>query len=225
MAGKSLTGLFRDNGLSIVLFSLFAIFLIGQALSGWLHENEERIEHRQPPVTLTSYLASGSFGEAVFENWESEFLQMGLYVILTVFLFQRGSSESRDPDKKEPVDADPSLASHRADVPLPVKKGGWRLALYNHSLFLVFALLFLVSFFGHALCGLSAFNEEAARHARPALDLCGYISSSQFWFESFQNWQSEFLAIFSLVILSIWLRQKGSPESKPVAAPHAATGG
>ena len=144
---------------------------------------------------------------------------MGLYVVLTAFLFQRGSSESKDPDKKEEVKAEGS------DVPLPVKKGGLILMLYNHSLSLVLILLFAISFVGHAVCGAKAHNEEALGHGRNAISVWQYLFTSQFWFESFQNWQSEFLAIFAIVVLSIWLRKKGSSESKPVAAAHWETGG
>lgn len=217
--------IWKNNGLSIVLIALFLIFFGGQIVSGWLHYNEEQKEHNQPSVRLVEYLQTGAFGEAVFENWESEFLQMGLYVVLTAFLFQRGSSESKDPDKTEEVDESPSM--HRGDrnVPFPVGKGGLILVLYNYSLSIAFFLLFFLSFAGHAVFGLRALNEEAAMHNQPLATLGEYVTSSQFWFESFQNWQSEFLAIFSIVVLSIWLRQKGSPESKPVSKPHSATGG
>lgn len=215
----------RDNGLSITLAALFVVFFCGQAISGWLNFNEEKKEHGGSPIAFTAYLHTGAFGEAVFENWESEFLQMGIYVILTVFLFQRGSSESKDPDKREEVDKEPLRSKHQADAPLPVRKGGILLKLYNYSLFIAFIALFFMSFAGHALCGLRAYNDEALEHGQKTTTLLGYVSSSQFWFESFQNWQSEFLAIFCIVVLSIWLRQRGSPESKPVAAPHNSTGG
>jgi Domain of unknown function (DUF6766) len=213
----------RDNGLSLVLVSLFVLFLAGQAISGWLNYNDEQDEHHQPQIGFVQYLTTGAFGEAVFENWESEFLQMGLYVVLTAFLFQRGSAESRDPDKEEEVDENPKAC--RSNAPLPVKRGGLVLTLYSHSLSLAFMLLFAVSFVGHAVSGARAHNEEAAQHGRNTLSVWQYLCSSQFWFESFQNWQSEFLAIFAIVVLSIWLREKGSPESKPVAAAHSKTGG
>jgi hypothetical protein len=212
----------RDNGLSLVLVSLFLLFLGAQTFSGWFHHNEELEEHQQPRIGLFQYVQSGAFGEAVFENWESEFLQMGLYVLLTTFLFQRGSAESKDPDgsdENERASFDPKHA------PLAAKKGGLVSKIYNHSLSLAFAALFAISFAGHALCGANAYNVEAAQHGGTALSVWQYMASSQFWFESFQNWQSEFLAIFAIVVLSIWLREKGSPESKPVAAPHSATGG
>jgi hypothetical protein len=221
----SMKGFLRDNGLSLVLIALFVLFFAGQAVFGWLNYNDEQDEHYQPQIGFVQYVATGAFGEAVFENWESEFLQMSLYVVLTAFLFQRGSSESKDPDKKEEVDENAASKAERSDVPLPVKKGGLVLMLYNHSLSLAFILLFAISFIGHAVCGAQAHNEEALEHGRNALSVWQYLGTSQFWFESLQNWHSEFLAIFAIVVLSIWLREKGSPESKPVAAAHSETGG
>jgi hypothetical protein len=220
---RSLKVLLRNNGLSLILTSLFVVFFGGQVFSGWLNYNQERTEHHRPQVALNGYLRSGSFGEAVFENWESEFLQMGLYVVLTAFLFQRGSAESKDPDREETVGSE-SATPRDSDIPLPVKKGGLILALYRHSLSLAFAVLFTVSFVGHAIFGARAYNEEALQHGEQTLSSWQYLGTSQFWFESFQNWQSEFLAILAIVVFSIWLREDGSPESKPLAAPHARTG-
>ncbi|HEY5813637.1 MAG TPA: DUF6766 family protein [Terrimicrobiaceae bacterium] len=210
----------RNNGLSIVLATLFVLFLGGQTNFGWLHYNDEQEQHHQPQVGLAQYLTTSAFGEAVFENWESEFLQMGVYVVLTAFLFQKGSAESKDPQESE----EEASKSPLRDAPLPVKKGGLLLKLYNHSLSLALAALFGASFIGHAICGAGAYNEEAAQHGREQLSTFQYLGTSQFWFESFQNWQSEFLAILSIVVLSIWLREKGSPESKPVTASHSQTG-
>ncbi len=216
--------IWRENGLSIVLAAMFLVFITGQTLTGWSVLNAENRSHGQPALTLRAYLHSGAFGEAVFENWESEFLQMGVYVVLTAYLFQKGSSESKDPHQAGENDADPRARGEDPRAPAPVRRGGWRLALYSHSLSLALFSLFAVSFAGHAVWGLRAANEEALRHGQSAETLAGYVTSATFWFESLQNWQSEFLAIFSLVVLSIWLREKGSPESKPVAAPHDATG-
>ena len=211
----------RDNGLSLVLVTLFLVFLGAQTFSGWLHYNEELEEHQQPPIGILEYVQSGAFGEAVFENWESEFLQMGLYVVLTTFLFQRGSAESRDPDESEEEE---SSSSDHQQSPLAIRKGGLVSKIYSHSLSIAFAVLFALSFAGHALWGANAYNVEAAQHGQSAVSVWQYMATSQFWFESFQNWQSEFLAIFAIVVLSIWLREKGSPESKPVTAPHSKTG-
>ncbi len=214
----------RDNGLSLVMFGLFALFLFAQSVTGFAVYNDEQHEHGEERIGFPEYLSSGHFIEATFENWESEYLQMGAYVLFTVFLFQRGSSESKDPDKDEPVDEDPRQAQDRSDVPWPVRYGGPVLRLYEHSLAIAFVLLFLVSFYLHALGGAREYSEEQLAHGGQAVSTWEFLHTSEFWFQSFQNWQSEFLAVFSIVALSIYLRQRGSPESKPVAAPHAETG-
>lgn len=217
--------IFRENGLSIVLFVCFFLtFLVGQSVTGLMEYNSDQQEHNQPTIGYAEYLVSGHFLEATMENWESEFFQMGMYVILTVFLYQKGSSESKKPGEKEAVDRDPRNFRNKKDAPWPVRKGGLVLKLYENSLFLAFMLLFLVSFILHAMGGVRVYNEEQAQHGGQALSTLQYIGTSRFWFESLQNWQSEFLAIFAMVVLSIWLRQKGSPESKPVDAPHSQTG-
>ena len=216
----------RENGLSLVLFFLFSVTLIGgQSVAGYLQNNEDLEEHGQPAEGFGEYLRGNHFWEATTENWESEFLQMFLYIVLTVFLFQKGSSESKDPDGPNEVDRDPDKSRNNKDAPWPVRKGGFVLRLYENSLALAFLLMFLLSFFGHGVSGRGEYNEDQALHGRPPVSLGEYMTSSQFWFESFQNWQSEFLAIWSMVVLSIWLRQKGSAESKPVDSPHGETEG
>ena len=216
--------LLRDNGLSLTLGVLFIAFLIGQAVTGFHHHNEEQAAHDQPQITFGSYLTSGDFLEATAENWESEFLQMAAYVMFTVFLYQKGSSESKTPGQTEAVDRDPRLSRHNPRAPWPVRRGGWVLELYSNSLALAFLLLFLISFVAHAIGGARAYSEEALAHGEAAVTTLQYLGTSQFWFESFQNWQSEFLAILMMVVLSIFLRQRGSPESKPVDASHDETG-
>ena len=210
----------HDHGLSIVLAALFVVTMVGQTWSGWLAYNQQQQDHAQPTVTLGEYLTTGHFGEATFENWESEFLQMAFYVLLTIFLFQKGSSESKRPDVLEMVDLDPRQVADKESAPWPVRRGGWVLRLYENSLSLAFALLFLVSFVLHARTGVVHFNEEQMEHGQPAISTLEFFGTSQFWFESFQNWQSEFLSLAAMVTFSIFLRQRGSPESKPV---HAAT--
>jgi hypothetical protein len=214
----------RDNGLSLVLLALFLVTLVGHSVAGYHHYNEEQRAHRQPTVSFGMYLTSGEFGETVFENWESEFLQMGMYLLLTVFLFQRGSAESKDPDEEE--DTDVELEKHRdaPDAPGPVRRGGLALRLYKYSLVLAFFAMFLGSFYGHARAGLADYNEEQVAHGEPPTTLMGYLGNARFWFESFQNWQSEFLAVLAMVVLSIWLRADSSPESKPTWKPHRETG-
>jgi hypothetical protein len=215
----------RQNGLSLVLLFLFITTLaIGQTLTGLRESNREKAQYGEPPESLGEYLTSAHFWEATAENWESEFLQMGVYVILTVFLFQKGSSESKSLSEPEPVDRDPRKSRHKKDAPWPVRQGGWVLSLYEHSLSLAFLFLFLGCWVIHAVAGCSNFNEELQQHGAAPLSVLGYIGTSRFWFESLQNWQSEFLAILSMVVLSIFLRERGSPESKPVDAPHSETG-
>jgi hypothetical protein len=220
----SLRRVWHDYGLSIVLSALFVAALAGQTLAGWNVYNENQRSHEEPAASLLTYLATGHFGEATFENWESEFLQMSLYVILTVFLYQRGSSESKRPDAVELVDLDPRFSPNTDDAPWPVRRGGIVLTLYENSLSLAFGALFLISFALHAITGLREYNAEAMAHGDATATLAGYLGSSQFWFESFQNWQSEFLSLVGMVVLSIFLRQRGSPESKPVNAPTWETG-
>lgn len=215
--------LWRNNGLSITLFVLFAVALGGQSVTGFRHYNQEQSEHGQPPVGFAEYLKSPHFLEATAENWESEFLQMAAYVVLTVFLFQKGSAESKDPGKKEPVDREPD--PHRKNAPGPVRRGGIALLLYRNSLSIALLMLFLLSLLLHAVGGAGEFNDEQRAHGRQdTVSVMEYMTTATFWFESLQNWQSEFLAVLTIVVLSVFLRQQGSPESKPVDAAHDETG-
>jgi hypothetical protein len=215
--------IWRNNGLSIVLFLCFLGTLWGQSVTGHRHHNQQQRDHGQPEVAYGAYLRSPAFLEATAENWESEFLQMAVYVLFTVWLYQRGSAESKDPDSAEPVDRVPD--PKRKGAPDPVRRGGVVLWLYKNSLSLAFCVLFLVAFFLHGLGGAGDYNEEQVEHGQPErVTMLGYMATSRFWFESLQNWQSEFLAMFSIVVLTIFLRQQGSPESKPVDASHRETG-
>ena len=216
----------RENGLSIIFGLLFFLFLAGQAAAGMYAYNEEQQLHGQPPEGLSEYLTSSHFLEATMENWESEFLQMFAFVALTAFLFQKGSAESRKPDEEEPIDRDPRESRNKKDAPWPVRKGGLVLKLYENSLSLAFLLLFLMSFTLHAVGGAEEYNQSQREHgSSEVVSTLGYMGTSRFWFESFQNWQSEFLAVGAMVVLSIFLRQRGSPESKPVDSSHSETGG
>jgi hypothetical protein len=214
----------RNNGLSLVLGSLFLALLVAQVFAGQRQYNQERAGHGEGAVALREYLGTGHFVEATAENWESEFLQMAAYVLLTAFLYQKGSSESKTPGERESVDRDPRKVRKHPSMPWPVRQGGWVLRLYEYSLSIAFLVLFAVSFVLHAIGGMRLFNEEQLAHGSEPLSLGQYMATAQFWFESFQNWQSEFLAIVSMVLLSIVLRHRGSPESKPVDAPHSHTG-
>jgi hypothetical protein len=221
------TGLGRwvyENGLTIAAFAVFALTFAGQIIAGRATYNDDRRDHGQPPVGVIAYITSGAFVSATAENWESEFLQMGVFVVLTAFLVQKGSSESKTIEEPEPVDQDPREARTDPDVPWPVRRGGIALRLYSNSLSIALFSLFLVSFLLHAAGGSRAYNAEQREHGAPVVSILGYMATGQFWFESFQNWQSEFLSVGVLVLLTIWLRQYASPQSKPVAAPHGDTG-
>lgn len=215
---------FKENGLSLVMFGFFLLFLLGQTLTGWADYNSEQQDHRQAEIGLVEYLGSGHYIEAVFENWESEFLQMGMFILLTVWLRQKGSAESKKIDGTESVDEDP--AKHRNDpqAPWPVRQGGIALLLYKNSLSIAFFGLFLLSFILHAVGGRQEYCEEQLQHGAKCPSFFEFLGSSRFWFESFQNWQSEFLSIGLMVALTVMLRQYGSPESKPVHTPNHETG-
>jgi len=212
----------QNNALSLAFIVLFILSFAGQVYFGLEEYNKELTENGGTPVVLSAYFLSGHFLQSTFENWESEFLQMALFVILTIFLQQKGSSESKDFDKEEEVDREPS--ARRKDAPWPVKAGGWILSVYKHSLTIALLAVFAISFFLHFYGSLKDENMQLALKGQPLENAADYIGDSRFWFESFQNWQSEFLSVFAIVILSIFLRQKGSPQSKPVDAPHMETG-
>ena len=213
----------RNNGLSIAMFSLFAFSLVGQVLAGHRVHNDDQQEHGQPAVQLSEYVRSGHFVEAVFENWESEFLQMAAFVLLTAYLYQKGSPESRKLEGEPDLDKHPRK-SKKKESPWPVHRGGLALTLYSHSLSIALFLLFAVSFLLHAAGGVREYNQEQLEHGSEPVAMLTYIGTSRFWFESFQNWQSEFLSVGVLIVLSVFLRERHSPESKPVADPHDETG-
>ena len=214
----------RHHGIVLVNTALFVIFLCGMSVTGWQVANQDLMDHGRAAETFGAFLRSGDFFEALFENWESEFLQMGSYVVLTVWLFQKGSSESKPIGKPAPQDEDPRLHRDVPGAPWAVRRGGAWLRLYENSLLLLFAVLFLGSIAGHAIGGAAAYSEEQSWHGGAAVTPLEYLGTSQFWFESFQNWQSEFMVVAVLAGAAVYLRQRGSPESKPVHAPHADTG-
>ncbi|UVC12506.1 hypothetical protein IHQ71_30165 (plasmid) [Rhizobium sp. TH2] len=214
----------KDNGLTIVLLLATFATVIGMMFTGHSVYNEELSTHGSSPIALFAYLATGHFLSALFENWESEFLQMSAYVVLTAYLFQRGSAESKDPDEVSPQDADPADEEGNPNAPLAVRMGGVSRNLYSYSLGLVLLGLFIASFVMHLRESAAAEAAEASLHGRAAPTTLDHIFSAQMWFESFQNWQSEFLSTAILIFLSIFLRFRGSPESKPVSAPHSETG-
>jgi hypothetical protein len=211
------------NGLTIALVLLFLGSIVGHLLTGWHFQNEQLQSHGKPALTLLSYVTDPQFLSTVFENWESEFLQMSAYVVLTSFLVQRGSAESKDADAP-PRQGDTTDRTAKADAPGPLRRGPAVRWIYAHSLGLALFALFIVCFVMHWVFSAREAAEEAANHGEPITSTLAYLTSAQLWFESFQNWQSEFLSTAVIVVLSIFLRQQGSPESKPVASPHRKTG-
>ncbi len=213
--------LLRNNGLSLVFLALFVLAMVGQIITGLKQYNQELQENGGQQVSMSQYFSSGHFFESTFENWESEFLQMALFVVLSIHLYQKGSSESKDPDKDEEVNREPD--PNKEGAPWPVKKGGFILQLYKYSLTIAFFLFFVLSFLLHWYGSLKDYNEEQVLKGLQTENAWQYLGNSKLWFESFQNWQSEFLSILAIVIFSIFLRQKGSPQSKPVDAPNNET--
>jgi len=221
--GGGLRRFLHNNGLTLLMFGLFLAALIPMSITGHRSHNDDLKDHDRPEIGYVAYLGSGNFVEGVFENWESEFLQMGVYVLATAYVFQRGSPESKPLDQETPQDVDPRRQRY-ADRPWPVRRGGAWLKLYMNSLGLALAALFILSFVLHAVGGTRDYNESQREHGGSTVSVFGFVRTSEFWYQSFQNWQSEFLSVGALAVLGIYLRQHGSPESKPVAAPHAATG-
>jgi hypothetical protein len=209
------------NGLTLFFLVLFLTTLVAQALTGWKTNNNELTEIGGRALSFRGYLHSGHFISATFENFQSEFLQMGLYVLMTVGLRQLGSAESKPLDKSEETDREPVA---KADAPAAVRRGGWQLWLYKRSLSFMFLLLFLISWALHLYGSWLDHNVQEQLSGKPAETILQFIGEPDFWFQIFQNWQSEFISIVSIVFLTIYLRQQGSPESKPVDAPHLQTG-
>ncbi|MBC7447496.1 MAG: hypothetical protein H7330_05500 [Hymenobacteraceae bacterium] len=209
-----------ENGLTLVLVAITLTALVGHAFTGWHQFNDAQRDFGQATIGLTAYLTTGHFVESVFENWESEFLQMGCYVMFTIWLRQKGASDSKSvDDSPAEVDREPERA--RQHAPGPVRRGGWQLWLYRRSLTLALFSLFIISFWLHAYGAARNHNHEAELKGKPAHETtCSILSTSEFWFQSLENWQSEFLSVATLVAFSIFLRQHGSPESKPVDAAH-----
>lgn len=214
----------RNNNLSIVLLTITMVLIVAMFLTGWQVYDNELAEHGRQPIGALSYLVSGHFLSTMFENWESEFLEKAAYVVLTAYLFQRGSAESKDPDKREEADEDPQAPECSQEAPWLVRAGGWISWLYSYSLGIALALIFLATIFLHLTFSWEKTNTEAVLHGKHIIGYWQHLIEADFWFESFQNWQSEFMSTGALVVLSIFLRYRGSPESKRVAAPHSETG-
>jgi hypothetical protein len=215
----------RDNGLSVAFGLLFLATLVGQAIAGHADYNHRQLLGGGQQVTFWHFLATSDFAVDVAENWQSEYLQFFLYILATVWLVQRGSPESKQPDEiGQESDEQQQVGQHAgSDSPKWARVGGWRTAVFSRSLGLVMAGLFLLSWLAQSIAGLSAFNEDQLAQLADPLTWPQYVTSADFWNRSLQNWQSEFLAIGSMAVLSVYLRQRGSPESKPVGSPHGTT--
>jgi Domain of unknown function (DUF6766) len=216
----------KDNGLSIAFGLLFVAALAGQSIAGWHAYNAEQIEHHEQLVTWGRYVTSSSFGVAVLENWQSEYLQFTLFILLTVWLTQRGSPESKEPGQEgTESDEEQKIGEHAdPDSPLWARVGGLRTRVYSNSLLLLMTTIWVLSWLGQSITGVVDFNEQQQAHGEGAISWAEYLTRAEFWERTLQNWQSEFLAVGSMAIFAVYLRQRGSPESKPVGASHAATG-
>ncbi|UIX32385.1 DUF6766 family protein [Streptomyces sp. GQFP] len=216
----------RDNGLGLFFLVTFVLALVGQAVAGHADFNNRMAVDGLQQVSLGTYVTTSDFAVDVSENWQSEYLQFFLYVGVTVWLLQRGSPESKEPDKAGTGSDEEQLVGEyaRADSPKWARTGGWRRAVYSHSLLLVMGTVFLLSWLVQSITGTAAHNEERLRQLQAPLSWADYLGAADFWNRTLQNWQSELLAVASMAVLSVYLRQRGSPESKPVGAAHDATG-
>ena len=218
--------LLRDNGLSLFFGVIFLLALAGQAVSGLAAYDNDQLTAGGDAVNIWQYVTSSSFGVDVAENWQSEYLQFFLMILATVWLVQRGSTESKPLDKTGKESDEEQKVGRYADDDSPrlAKVGGRRTALYSRSLGMAMGFVFLGSLLAQSVAGHAAYNAELLSDYSDPISWAGYATSADFWNRTLQNWQSEFLAVLSTVLFSIYLRQRGSPESKPVGSPHTATG-
>ncbi|GIE97752.1 DUF6766 family protein [Paractinoplanes rishiriensis] len=216
----------RDNALGLVFGLLFLVVLAAQALAGHADYNQQQVTEGLEPISLARYVTSASFGVDVAENWQSEYLQFFLFIYLTVWLLQRGSPESKPLDRPgRETDKEQKVGPYADDdSPRWAKLGGVRLWLFANSLGLVMGLIFVLSWLAQSIAGVAAFNEEQLGNLQDPVTWSQYLAEPDFWNRTLQNWQSELLAVASMVILSIYLRQRGSPQSKPVGTANTATG-
>jgi membrane protein implicated in regulation of membrane protease activity len=216
----------KENSLGLFFGLLFLGALVGQAIAGRLAFNEEQLEHGGHAISFGRYLTSSDFGQAVMENWQSEYLQFLLFLLLTIWLMQKGSPESKKEDELGRESESEQLIGEHAkpESPGPAKAGDWRAALYGNSLLILMGLIFLGSWFAQSVTGWNVYNSEQVDHGAAAVSWLAYVGKPQFWEATLQNWQSEFLAVGSFAVFAVYLRQRGSPESKPVGAAHTATG-
>jgi hypothetical protein len=219
-------GVLKHNSLSLVFLCLFIAAIFFQAIAGHAVFNEEQDRHGDPHISFGSYITSSAFGVAVMENWQSEYLQFTLFVLLTVWFVQRGSPESKELGKEgRGSDKEQLVGEHaRADSPRWARATGVRRRVYENSLLLVMGSIWIGTWFAQSITGVTEYNSEQLDHQEETVSWLHYVGSADFWEKTLQNWQSEFLAVGSMAILAVYLRQRGSPESKPVGAAHHSTG-
>ena len=224
--GTGVGGFIRNNSLSLFFLAIFLAALIGQALSGHALFNQEAVAHNESEISFWRYLSSSHFAQGVMENWQSEYLQFALFALATVWLLQKGSPESKPLDKAGTESDREQKVGRHADSKSPrwARAGDIRTTLFSNSLIIVMSLIFLGSWLAQSFAGWTVYNEDQSAHHEASVSWVTYIGSSDFWNDTFQNWQSEFLAVGSFAVLTVFLRQRGSPESKPVGAGHAETG-
>jgi hypothetical protein len=215
----------REHALTLFFTVLFVATLIAQALVGHADFNHEQVAHHEEPISLGRFVTSSVFWVDVMENWQSEYLQFALFILATVWLVQRGSTESKEPGKEGgESDKEQKVGEHAdADSPRWAKTGGWRTLVYSNSLVGLMALIWIGAWFAQGVTGRIEYNAEQLDHQEAPLSLLTYLGTSDFWNRTLQNWQSEFLAVGSMAIFSVYLRQRGSSQSKPVGAPHTET--
>jgi uncharacterized protein DUF6766 len=216
----------RESSLALFFLAIFLAALVGQALVGHSDFNDEQIAHGDPTMSLGRFLTSSAFMVDVMENWQSEYLQFSLFILATIWLVQRGSTESKPLGRTgTESDEEQKVGAHaEPDSPAWAKAGGLRRLVFSNSLLLVMTAIWIGSWLAQLVTGHVVYNADQLDHHEATVSLWGYAGTSEFWNRTLQNWQSEFLAVLSMVVFSIWLRQRGSPESKPVGEPHASTG-
>jgi len=215
----------RNNALSILFFALFVLAIIGQSIAGFFENNERLVQHAQAPVGFLEFITSSEFVVDVAENWQSEFLQFFLFIAATIWLVQRGSPESKKPGDEGPgTDKDQKVGRYaEPDSPEWAKSRGLPQVIFSNSLLLLMGTIFVLSWLAQSLAGVVVFNSDSAEHGQAAISWAEYVVTSDFWSRTLQNWQSEFLAVGAMIAFSIFLRQRGSSESKPVGEPHHVT--
>jgi hypothetical protein len=216
----------RENSLSLFFFALFVLALVGQSIAGFQLYNQEATEHQEPTIGYFRYLATSDFGADTLENWQSEWLQFWLFALATVWFIQKGSNESKKLEEAGLEDDKKQRVKEHAPQNAPgwAKARDWRLSFYSHSFTLVVGVIFLATWLAQSFASWTVFNDEQTDHDEAPVSWLSYIGSADFWERSLQNWQSEFLAVGTMAVFTIYLRERGSPESKPVGAPHEETG-